>query len=253
MKHYEKMLEMGCFNRLDLIELTGSPAAASSVIYDYQKRGLIQRVKRDFYVAISLESRQPVLSRYQIGANLFPDACISHHSAFEVYGYSNQVYYECYVATNSRFADFEYEGITYRRIEKKLNTDVVQEGKLRVTSLEQTVVDSIRDCEKIAGMEEVLRCLAAVPGLKEDKLLECLAANNNGFLYQKCGYILEELNDGYHLSTSFFEECQKHCSQARRYLTREPWEMEYNDRWGLYVPSVSWVIRKGVPDYDEFW
>ena len=101
MKHYEKLLAMGCFSREQLIELVGTPSAANKVIYEYQKKGLIEKVKRDFYVVISLETKQPVLSRYQIGSRLFSDACITHHSAFEVFGYGSQVFYECFVATDA--------------------------------------------------------------------------------------------------------------------------------------------------------
>ena len=62
MKHYEKLLEKGCFSREELIELVGTPAAAKMVIYEYQKKGYIERVKRNFYVVISMETKQPLLS-----------------------------------------------------------------------------------------------------------------------------------------------------------------------------------------------
>lgn len=58
-------------------------------------------------MVISLETKQPILSRYQIGSNLFADACITHHSVFEVYGYGSQVFYECFVETDKGFSDFE--------------------------------------------------------------------------------------------------------------------------------------------------
>lgn len=251
MKHYEKLLEIGCFSREKLIELVGTQAAAKSVIYEYQKKGYIERVKRDFYVVISMETKQPILSRYQIGANLFPDACISHHSAFEFFGYGSQVFYECYVATDSRFTDFEYDGVVYHRVEKKPDIVMIQEGNMRVTSLEQTVVDSIRDCEKIAGLEEVIRCLFLVPGLKEDKILRCLKRNENGFLYQKCGYIFEELKNEFGFSDSFFEECQKNCSGAKRYLMKEARENIFNTKWKLYTPpTLKKLIDKGMDAYD---
>lgn len=251
MKHYEKLLEAGCFSREELTRLVGSPAAAKMVIYEYQKKGYIERVKRDFYVVISMETKQPILSRYQIGANLFPDACISHHSAFEVYGYGNQVFYECYVATNTCFPDFEYNGVVYHRVERKSDIEVVQGKKLKVTSIEQTVVDSIRDFEKIAGLEEVLRCLMLIPGLKEEKVLDCLKRNGNGFLYQKCGYLFEGLQKELGFSASFFEECEKHCSGAKRYLIKGKREAVFNHRWKLYTPlTLKKLIDKGISDYD---
>jgi len=251
MKHYEKMLTMGCFSREKLTEVVGSPSIANQVIYEYQKKGLIEKVKRDFYVVISLETKQPVLSRYQIGSNLFSDACITHHSAFEVFGYGSQVFYECFVATDKRFSDFEYDGVTYRRIERKQDAEVIHLGNMRVTSLEQTVVDSIRDFEKIAGLEEVIRCIMLVPGLNEQKVLECLAKNKNGFLYQKCGYIFEELHEEFHFSAKFFEECEAKSSEAKRYLIKDSINNIYFARWKLYAPpTLKLLIDKGMKDYD---
>lgn len=197
-------------------------------------------------MVISMETKQPVLSRYQIGSNLFPDACITHHSAFEVFGYGSQVFYECYVATDKRFHDFEYDGVLYRHIERKPNMEVVQQGKIRVTSMEQTVVDSIRDFEKIAGIEEVIRCMMLVPGLNEQKVLECLARNNNGFLYQKCGYFFEEMQEEFHFSAKFFERCENGSSDAKRYLMKESQDNVFHKRWKLYAPvSLKGLIDKG--------
>lgn len=251
MKHYESLLDMGCFSREQLIQLVGTPGAANMIIYEYQKKGLIEKVKRDFYVVISLETKQPLLTRYQIGSNLFPDACVSHHSAFEVYGYGSQVFYECFVATKKRFSDFEYDGVIYRRIERKEDIEVVEQGNMRVTSIEQTVVDSIRDFEKIAGLEEVLRCLMLVPSLNEQKILMCLKRNQNGFLYQKCGYLFEELRREFMFSEDFFRECEENASKAKRYLIKESQDTVFNERWKLYVPSsLMGILDKGVGDYD---
>lgn len=251
MKHYENLLAKGCFSREQLTEIVGTPSAANQVIYEYQKKGLIEKVKRDFYVVISLETKQPVLSRYQIGSNLFCDACITHHSAFEVFGYGSQVFYECFVATDKRFSDFEYDGVVYRRVERKPYTEVIQQGNLRVTSVEQTVVDSIRDFEKIAGLEEVIRCMMLVPGLNEQKVLECLARNNKGFLYQKCGFIFEELREEFHFSSTFFEECEKYSSHAKRYLMKESKDNVFHKRWRIYAPqSLEGLTDKGVCDFD---
>lgn len=139
------------------------------------------------------------------------DACISHHSAFEVFGYGSQVFYECYVATDSRFTDFE----------------------------------------KIAGLEEVLRCLMLVPGLNEEKVLASLKRNENGFLYQKCGYLFEQLKDEFGFSNDFFEECKRYSSGAKRYLMKDPGKTVFQEKWKLYTPpSLKELIDKGVNDYD---
>lgn len=117
MKNHEKIIELGCFSLGELAKkLNCCIPTATSIIQKHLKNGYIERVRRDLYVAISIETKQPVLSRYQIGNHLADDAYLSHHSAFEVFGYANQVFYEVYVATQTRFTDFVYNGILYTKI-----------------------------------------------------------------------------------------------------------------------------------------
>lgn len=251
MKHYEKLIEFGCFSRSKLAGMLGCDSTAASTIREYLQKGYIERVHRDLYVVISLETKQPICSRYQIGASLFPDACISHHSALELFGYSNQVFYVTYVTTNSRFPDFTYNGISYHRVAQRTDAHVVQSGNVRVTDLERTVADSIADLEKIGGLEETLRCFALIPSLNQTKLLQVLALYQNGFLYQKCGYILEALNSSLGLPDSFFSECQKHISNSKQYLMKNRDGMTWHEKWKLYAPdSIQNIINKGVSDYD---
>ena len=144
MKYYESMVKMGSFSRSELGEaLHLGDTTVATLLQQYQKKGYIERVRHDLYVVISIENKQPVLSRYEIGGRIFTDACVSHHSAFEVYGYANQVFYEVYVTTKSRFKDFEYDGITYRRVAPKGNVQRETVRGVQVTGIEQTVIDSI--------------------------------------------------------------------------------------------------------------
>lgn len=251
MKHYEKLIELGCFSRDDLIALTGSDAAANSLIHNYLQKGFIERVRRDLYTVISIETKQPIPTRYQIASRLFDDACVSHHSAFEYYGYANQVFYEVYVTTQNRFQSFEYDGVTYHRIAPRYEASAELSGGVRVTGLERTVIDSINDFEKIGGLEETLRCLMLIPALKPDKLLFILAVYNSGFLYQKSGYLLECLRDSLDLPESFFAECRKHISGSKKYLTKEHSNFVWHEKWRLYAPAnIHAMTNKGVTDYD---
>lgn len=251
-KHYDKLLELGCFSRADIAAMLGNDDTAGSLLREYQKKGYIERVRRDLYVVISLETKQPVPSQYQIGCAVFPDAVIVNHSAFEVYGYANQVFYEVYVSSASRFSDFSYNSVSYHRITPKVRMDTVDVGGVRITSLEQTVADSIADFDKIAGLEETLRCLALIPSLSEKKLLQILTERGNGFLWQKCGYILEELNGGLGLSPTFFETCHSHMAGSKRPLIKGSAQpLVWNKTWDLYVPkSLNSLINKGV-EHDD--
>ncbi|MCH4038890.1 MAG: transcriptional regulator [Lachnospiraceae bacterium] len=238
MKHYEKLLELGCFSKNDLEHITGSEAAAKWLCYEYQKKGYIERVKRDLYVAISLETRQPVVNRYVIASHISNDASVSYHSAFEFYGYSNQVFYEMQVTSETRFRDFEYDGVTYRRITPRITGGIAEINDTRVTTLERTVIDSINLFEKIGGLEELLRCLALIPALDESSLMACLAEYDSGFLYQKTGYILSAFAGSLGLSDRFFTMCQSHLPKGKSYLSNAHQGFVWHGEWKLYAPKI---------------
>jgi predicted transcriptional regulator of viral defense system len=250
MKHYERMVELGSFSRDGLaMHLHLNDATTASVLRNYLKKGYIERVRHNSYVVISIENKQPILSRYAIGGRLFPDACVSHHSAFEVYGYANQVFYEVYVTTQSRFKDFEYDGITYHRMAPKGNVQVETYRGVSVTSIEQTVIDSIHTIDQIGGLEEFLRCLALVPFLDERKLLLALENYQIGFLYQKTGFLLEQVNDSFGLSNQFFDICKQQVPKADRYVSKANANYVYHPKWRLMGPKhINSVINKGVLD-----
>ena len=249
MKHYEKLVDMGCFSRNELTAMTGSEAAANSLIYSYKQKGLIRGVRRDLFAAMSLETKQPVPNRFVIGSRIAPDACISHHSAFEYYGYANQVFYDVYVATTARFREFEFDGYTYRHIPLVYDHGVEeQRGGARVTSIERTVIDGIGDFEKIGGFEELLRCIEMIPRLDGDKLLACMDERGNGFLRQKAGYILEYYSEALGLNDDFFHACADGLPGGKRYLYRnlQRGRHTFSKKWRLYTPpDLSAVTSQG--------
>ena len=247
MKYYKKLLEMGCFTRDEVIELTGNSSAANSLIYDYLNKGYIQRVKHNLYVTISLEDDCPVYNRYQIGSKLFDDAYITHHSAFEVYGIYNQVYYDCYIATKHKFNDFEFDGIYYRRVDPSNNNHVETKNRIRYSSLEKTIIDCIKDCNKISDVEELVKCILMVNNLDETKMIEILGEYDNKFLYQKCGYIFDSLKEHIQLSEHFFDVCKSNIAKTKRYFDKDVKCDTFNKKWNLYVPKYfSEYYDKGV-------
>lgn len=79
------------------------------------------------------------------------------------------MFYEVYVATESRFRSFEYDGVSYRRVAPHGTVQTKLINGARVVSVEQAVIDSIRDFEKIAGLEETLRCIRLIPSLDPER------------------------------------------------------------------------------------
>ena len=118
---------------------------------------------------------------------------------------------------------------------------------VRVTGLEQTVIDSIDALDRIGGLEEFLRCLALIPVMNEEKLLLALAEHKNGFLYQKAGFLLEQFRETLGLSDAFFEVCEDCISKSDRYLIKEHAGFIYHPKWRLIGPkNIDDIVDKGV-------
>lgn len=249
---YKELAALRCFTHSDMVRLTGSECAAQWQIKNYLKKGYIERVRRGLYAVISMETEQPIPSRFQIASCISVDSFISHHSAFEFYGYGNQVFYDVYFATEKKVRPFDYGGLHYQPVVWRGNAGVQEMNNgVCVTSLERTVIDSIADFTRIGGLEELLRCLMLIPSLDEKKLLEALKIYGRGQLYQKAGYILETYACELSLSDMFFSECAAESSASKTYLFDKQDDFVFHEKWRLYAPKeLKKLVDKGVNDYN---
>jgi len=166
--------------------------------------------------------------------------------------YANQVFYEVYFSTCKNVRPFTYDGIEYIPLPKTSAIEIPDMNNgVRVTSLERTVIDSIFDMDKIAGLEEILRCLELIPSLNEEKLLDVLEGYSKKQLYQKVGYILEFYKKDLSLSKDFFLKCISCSSSSKTYLSQEIRDNIFHPKWLLYAPKdLKQLINKGV-EYDD--
>jgi predicted transcriptional regulator of viral defense system len=173
MKYYEDLLDKKCFTFKDVELLVGGNRnTAKSLLRQYTQKGFVQKVKKNLYVAISIETGMPAASSYQIASNITSSSYVSHRSAFAYYGYTNQVAYEMNVSSENPFSNFEYDGIDYIHISSRIPDGIIEKQGVRITDIERTVIDYIGDFERIGGLEELLRCLGMITFLSEEKLLQ---------------------------------------------------------------------------------
>ena len=253
MKYYEEFVKLGCFTFEEAAALVGNNNATLQLLRDYVKKNHISKVRKGLYVALSMVDSEPVANKFVIASKLSDSATVSHHSAFEYYGYANQVSYEVTVSSKSRFNPFEFNGIGYERTAPNIshgishNTDGVT-----VTDIERTVLDSINDFENNMGFEELIQCITAIPILNEEKMLRYLEEYDKCFLYQKTGYIFSMLQSEFGISDSFLKTCKMKSGNSSRYLIKgtQGRQTDYNNYWHLTMPKNYWqnIISGGDED-----
>ncbi len=254
----QALLNLGCFSRKEAYNLIGSKSEADALIANCINEGLIGMISKNLYVVYVNGYKIPLSSKYQIATKIFDDSYLTHHSAFEYYGCANQVYHEVYVSGSKRFTSFEFDQTTYKYVLPRISLGIVFDNKLdvRVTDPERTILDGIKDFDRIGGFEELWKCLDIMSirdiQLNEDKFLCYLAEYNQQFLVRKVGYILSMFKNKFGLSERFFSECKKmigsektHYYFSQRYRAQD---MIFNKEWNLYVlRNLYFFVGKGMP------
>jgi len=248
MSLYLEMLKKPVFSSEDAVQLCKNSGTAKNHLSRLAAEGRIERIRRDLYTCISPETGLPVANKYQIASAITPTSCVSHHTALEYYGAADQVYYDVYVSSATKFKEFEYDGYTYRCIVSANNCDITQPdftNGIKITGMERTVIDSIKDMDKVAGLEEVIAAIELLPMIDEQKLIENLSFYGNQFTYQKTGFILERYKEQFALSDYFFEYCREKAGKSKRYLTNDVKCTIWNREWNLMVPENVFGLKNG--------
>lgn len=252
MKFYEDFLKLGCFCFEEAVKVVGLKATTKSLLQQYTKKGYLVKVKRGLYAAVNLFDHEPTANKFVIASKITDTAVVSHHSAFEFYGYANQVSYDITVTSGSKFNDFDFNGFHYTRLQPSVSCGVViHPSGERVTDIERTVLDTVNDFEKNMGFEELIQCIFAIPILNEDKLLAYLAEYDKCFLYQKTGFIMEHFRTEFDISDEFLKVCKMKSGNSSRYLMKgiSKENMDFNNDWHLTIPRNLW--RNTVSGGDE--
>ncbi|HWT76154.1 MAG TPA: type IV toxin-antitoxin system AbiEi family antitoxin [Mobilitalea sp.] len=243
---YTELAKYPVFAIDDVKKLTDNEKTAYSQLDRLMKKGLVKKIRKNIYSVVNPATGLIVATRYQIACAITNTAYISHHSAFEYYGFANQVFYEVYVSSETKFNHFDYDHVTYKYVASRMKEGVVEAKNTTgviITDLERTVIDSIRDFNKIGGFEELINCLEGVQYLDEKKLKRYLDIYNTQGLYQKAGFLLNHYRKEIQLSKEFLEYCKSKIGKSKRYLVSEAKENSYyNSEWELMVPEGLFEI-----------
>ena len=91
MSFYEKLAKQPTFRIEDALVYCNNLETARSAVKRLLSKGRVLKIRNNFYTCVSLEHGGPVASRYQIASGITPTSYVSHHSAMEYHGYTNQV------------------------------------------------------------------------------------------------------------------------------------------------------------------
>lgn len=248
MNLYYELLQYPVFSIKEVNTLYANERTARVALGKLLKKKMVYKIRNGLYTCVSGENGGPVANRFQIASAITPSSYVSHHTAFEYYGITDQVFYEIYVGSETRFHDFEFDGYRYHYVKKGISEGIDSpdfSAGVKITNKERTILDSVKDLNLIAGLEEVLLCVTSIKNLDENKLLQYLNAYGSAFLYQKLGFIFEQYQLEMGVSDNFINVCKNKSGNAKRYLTSGINEPAYSGEWKLIYPKDMKKIKNG--------
>ena len=177
-----------------------------AILAYYTRAGRVIRVRRGLYAVVPLEP-EPESFRvdpYLIAGKLTPDAVLSHHTALEFHGraYSvwNQLIYSASRPIRSlTFRSHGFRGTKFPEALRRSGTEhfdaLVRERsgvRVRVASLERTMVDVLHRSDLTEGWDEVWRSLESVEFIHLDRVVEYVLLLGNATTAAKVGFFLEQ-------------------------------------------------------------
>lgn len=247
----------------NILTQSPSPSSLYNLIQYHEKRGHIIQIRRGLYYTLPREATEgsfPV-DPFLVASKLTPDAVLAFHSALWIhqaaYSASNVIYYLTEQTTRPRL-QFQgnlylpvYPHHTLRKASKDFGvTTINREGvKIRVTTLERTVVDVLHRPVLGGNLEEVWQSLQSISYLNVDQVVEYTLLLNHSITAAKVGFFLEKQQKQMRITTEQLEKLHQACSKNTQYFQRTPQGPQKLIRsWNLIVPEY---LLKTHPDSQD--
>lgn len=237
MKHYQQLATIPVFTLQDAKEITKNKKITSRAMNSMVQSGSVHRIRQNLYTCVNFATGDDYASKFQIASKINQDSFISYHSAFEFYGFYNQIFYDIQVCSTKRFSIFSYNDYQYKWYQTKTLSQVKMIQGVKVVTIERAIVDSIHMLGKVIDTEELVKCLDLIHRIDETKILEMLSIYNQERLYRKVGYVLSHYADELHISKNFFNICkEKGVLSNKGYLVEnDKKNLTFDSAWGLYT------------------
>lgn len=162
---------------------------ASLVLQRLHKRGIIYKLTRNKYTAIS--------DIYVVATNLYPLSYLSFWSASQYFGYTTQILNTIHIVTTRRHKPILFQGYTiqFTVLPKKyffgFHKIPTTQGFVFVAEPEKLVIDALLRPQLMGNFDEIV-AIVAKSTLHQQKMAAYLHRANNSALHKRAGYLLEE-------------------------------------------------------------
>jgi len=239
-KVYSELYSRRVINTDDVREILGESHRSVDYITNLREKGYFQKINKGVYAVVppNLVDEDFNPDKFLVAGKVKDHYYISHHSALELHGVAQSTYNRVWITTKNPAKHFDYKSISYRFVTTKYYfgiTEVSRQGiKIKVSDREKTFLDCIRMIKYAGGLEELMKSLNNFPFLDWEKLLNYLDRFGENKLFQKTGFILDNLD--LRVPEGVREKLRKEVNDRTYYLDENK-KSRHVKGWNLMVPK----------------
>lgn len=221
--------------------------------YHLRKKNII-RIRRGLFASIPISSRDIAdsfsIDPYLIAGRITNDAILGYHTAFDFYGVPYSVYHQLTFMSQQKIRPFTFQQTEFiclpfpkALIDKnKIATETMtidrQGLKIKVTSLERTIVDALGRPDYAGGWEEIWRSAEHIPILNYNQAIKYALLLDNATTIAKLGFFLEQHKEQFKIDENALKRLEAKKPSGIHYIDRSKRESgKFIQRWNLVVPS----------------
>lgn len=234
-----------------------SPRTSNNLLARHLAAGRLIRVRRGLYATIprGINPERAAVDPYLIASHLSDDAIISFHAALQFFGKSYSIWHRFFYTTGRRAKSFSFRQMEFVPVLRAPARDSGSEeekgiaevphggGRVRVATLERTLVDVLASPDKGGGWEEIWRSLEMVEYFDIDAVVGYTRTLGSALTASRVGFYLEQ-----HRNTLLLED--KHLKPFEELIPNQPGYLDNRrhpgklvKRWNLIVPD--YVLSRG--------
>ncbi|MCE5293359.1 MAG: hypothetical protein LLF94_01935 [Chlamydiales bacterium] len=233
------------------------PASKTSTIYNlltyHQKQDHIRRVRQGLYCTVpaGIDKNTFTVDPFLIASKLTGDAILGYRTALDFFGNLHSVQNEfIYLSQKHKNSPFIFQDASYRAVSIPIALENSKQicfavktidrlgQKIKITSLERTIVDVLDRPYLCGSWEEIWLSLESIEYLNLDEVVQYALLLGNATTVAKVGYYLENHKNELMVSDFYLSQLAKHIPKTASYLDKKhkgPQVLMSN--WNLFVPN----------------
>jgi predicted transcriptional regulator of viral defense system len=239
-----------------------SASYARKMISELVRTGWLIRLAKGQYQLLPAKTGLdpfPMVDKFVIACQAFPEGFIAYGSAAEHHGLSLQVFNSVFIANTERSGMRSVGNLNVRLVKlaptNYLGFQSLNRGpSVKVATLERTLIDCVDRPDLAGGISDLVEILERSKKRADiEKVIDLLSSYSSKSLIKKVGFLLEQFD--YSLTEAQTETLLKMSSGVKTYLfsMRIPGtsKARYSKKWRLIVNAPGFYRKRTVEEENE--